>query len=689
MNANLSPPRRLGCSSIVFAMLLTTTFLPPAPVRAAAPADSPRADPAARMTVNGRVLDPQGKPVPGASVMAYARSASPGALMVPERVYPAEVGRATSDGSGRFRLETIRTSSSRHIEFGAVALAPGYGAGWADLDVDADQPSVDIRLRPEQVIQGRLFDLKEQPAAEVKLSVTAIRRVLDQRENVAFRNNFEGPAFWWLHPDDMPGWPRPVTTGADGRFTVHGAGPGLRVFLSVLDPRFFNQILAVDTDAGSNAKPPAFALQPARSFTGRVTYADNGKPVPHARVIVSGFEQLVVGVGPRPFLSEADAEGRFRANAGPGAHGAVSAAPPDGQPYLATNHRIDWPKGAIAQSVDLALPRGALIRGKVAEQGSGRPVAGAEVMDFVRQKANEAPQGRGGPIETAADGSFEMATSPRPGYLIIRGPGDDYAFQEIGTNRLFDGMPGGRRMYAHAFVAHDAKPGGESQEVRVVLRRGATVKGRVLGPDGQPVPETWLFSRVILSNPNGMQRLWRGDGHGTARNGRFEVHGLDPDAEVPVHFLDPKQKVGATVLLSGKSATGGPITVRLEPCGTATARLVGPDGKPIGGFAPPRLLWMVVTPGPLAGIKAQEEGALFADYDSAMAIDPINHAKDPTSDAQGRIAFPALIPGATYRIIDFTTIRSPAGVQARKEFTAKPGEALDLGDIRIEKPPAS
>ena len=34
-----------------------------------------------------------------------------------------------------------------------------------------------------------------------------------------------------------------------------------------------------------------------------------------------------------------------------------------------------------------------------------------------------------------------------------------------------------------------------------------------------------------------------------------------------------------------------------------------------------------------------------------------------------------------------TTARDPAGTQVRKEFSLKPGETLDLGDIRIEKPP--
>jgi hypothetical protein len=47
------------------------------------------------------------------------------------------------------------------------------------------------------------------------------------------------------------------------------------------------------------------------------------------------------------------------------------------------------------------------------------------------------------------------------------------------------------------------------------------------------------------------------------------------------------------------------------------------------------------------------------------------------------VIFPVLIPGATYQILDV----SNEGVRPiRKEFTIKPGETLDLGDIRIEKP---
>ena len=182
-----------------------------------------------------------------------------------------------------------------------------------------------------------------------------------------------------------------------------------------------------------------------------------------------------------------------------------------------------------------------------------------------------------------------------------------------------------------------------------------------------------MISRVMLGPLGRTQQDWRGDQHGNTRNGQFEIHGLDPDAEVPVYFLEPNRKLGATAYFSGKSASGGPVTVRLEPCVTAKARLVDPDGKPVGGFSKPWLISMVVTPGPFASNKTRKEGLLLADEARLTAVDPINYEHNPVSDAQGRITFPALIPGATYRIIDRTPFRGPDGPQHRKDFTVKSG----------------
>ena len=223
---------------------------------------------------------------------------------------------------------------------------------------------------PEQVIQGRLFDLQGRPAQGVTVSVSRILRILlrDSENSDPQRRRFEGPLYWWARVNDWPAWPKPATTDADGRFSVHGVGRGLQATLSIIDSRFALQMIEVETDNSPDAKSVTMALRPAQIITGRVTYADTGKPVPHAPLIVSarGGGQR----GTRPTYFQTDADGRFRANPSPGDEFTVSAAPPAGQPYLGASKSFEWPKGAIEHSLDLSLPRGVLIRGKVTEEGS-------------------------------------------------------------------------------------------------------------------------------------------------------------------------------------------------------------------------------------------------------------------------------------------------------------------------------
>ena len=255
-------------------------------------------------------------------------------------------------------------------------------------------------------------------------------------------------------------------------------------------------------------------------------------------------------------------------------------------------------------------------------------------------------------------------------------------YQAIGQRMIREGEPGGRRFYAHAFIPHEPKPGAQGSEVRVPLRRGITVKGRAVGPDDRSIPTAAMISRVLLQPSPSAGLLWQPNYTAQVRDGRFEIHGLDPHVEVPIHFLESKGKLGATAHFSGKSASGEPVTVRLEPCGMAKARLIDRDGKPVAGFRGASLIAIVVTPGASLGVPEQR-GQLAADQAGLLGIDPINYAPGPFSDAEGQVTLPALIPGATYSV----RTRSPGGAPSfRRDFTVKSGEILDLGDIRIENP---
>jgi hypothetical protein len=230
-----------------------------------------------------------------------------------------------------------------------------------------------------------------------------------------------------------------------------------------------------------------------------------------------------------------------------------------------------------------------------------------------------------------------------------------------------------------------------SQEVNPVLRRSATVEGRAVGPDGQPVRNAWIFSRLNLDPSRAAARSWTGSYHGKLRNGRFEIHGLAADAEVPVYFLEPERKLGTVINLSVKSAAGAPITVRLEPCGSARTSLVDSEGNPITKPVRELGITMVVTPGPARNNFPNPNDKTIlpsADEYDLTIIDPINYEKELAPDASGQIMLPVLIPGATYRFIDSTMfVRGQTGQEIRKEFTVKPGQKLLLGDIRITKPP--
>ncbi len=215
---------------------------------------------------------------------------------------------------------------------------------------------------------------------------------------------------------------------------------------------------------------------------------------------------------------------------------------------------------------------------------------------------------------------------------------DDYVLREFGGDgdgALIESGPGHRRFYAHAYRAVDLKPDGPDQEIDIALRRGATIRGRVVGPDGRPVPDAWVFSRIILRTPamGGWKSFYvlpTGRGRGQVRDGRFALHGLDADVEVPVFFLEPERKLGATARFSGRSASGGPVTVRLEPCGTARCRLVDPEGKPLDRYPAASVMTMIVTPGSLHRRKPAKDDPLFANESRPVRARPGElHARPP------------------------------------------------------------
>lgn len=231
------------------------------------------------------------------------------------------------------------------------------------------------------------------------------------------------------------------------------------------------------------------------------------------------------------------------------------------------------------------------------------------------------------------DGQFQIAVLPGPGHLLVHAESGSYILREVGSSLLSSGKPGGQRYYAHAILKIDPTPDAKSLELTIELQPGASIAGRIVDEQGQPVQEAVVVSRLDIWSH---WLSWHGKPQ-PAPGGKFELTGLKDGIEYPTHFLDPKRRLGATVQLNAGEKEP---TVILKSCGSALARFVDDKGQPLADYSP--TIHIVVTSGTQPyDYKAMQAGALSADSDFAANIDRLNHG-DLKTDAAGKLTIPAL-----------------------------------------------
>jgi beta-lactamase regulating signal transducer with metallopeptidase domain/protocatechuate 3,4-dioxygenase beta subunit len=623
--------------------------------------------------ISGQVVDPTGKSLPGAQVVVVGR---PRSVTFNELLTDSLklLGLTKADEQGRFSLNVPRLSSAGYYDAKAVAASDGFNFGWQTIGLDVEQPNVLITLTTEQTIHGQVLDSKGQPAANVKVFMTGGKY---------------GEPQCWRPPSQIPFWPKPVTTDKDGRFTLRGIDRDQAVSLQVLDDRFAIDWMYISpsdmVDERVQVGPSGEVTlmpSPARIFEGEITYADTHRPVANARVEIGASNDPTRCIMNMAGLT--DAAGRFRLNQYAGKIFYITVVPPEGEPYLIFQKELKLADGEQSPKIEIALPRGILLQGKVIDKESGRPVAGAAIKYEEYAKPPYAPE-RILPDHlphdidgvTKADGTFAIGVPPGPGVLFVQGPGNDFVSQTVSSAEFQPENYYKRRYYTCAFKPVDLIIDQEPAKLEIALRRGVTVRGKIVGPDKRPTGDVQILSRHFVS---GNEYYFRcGIGQITAQDGQFELHGLDPDVAVPFIFLDSKNELGTVAEISGKSDRDKPLVVRLTPCGQAVARFVDPDGKPLVKYEPS--LQIVVTPGPCHYDLKRAKKQLVSDEDFVSNFDRLHYWHKIMTDDQGRCTFPALIPGATYRIPIFHDY----GDWGESDFTVKSGQTLDLGDIVLQK----
>jgi RNA polymerase sigma factor (sigma-70 family) len=640
----------------------------PAPAAGPTPAATPGPVAEDQMTVTGRVFAPDGQAAAGIPVTLMALPKHrPGHPEPRAQV----LGQAQSDPQGGFRFTVARTSSRTHSWVTVFSDAWPRGVGGSAVDPDALQPEAVVRLDPPQTLRGRLVDLQGNPAAGVPLRLVQVKGPLSGRDGFVAE-----PVTGGLRTDDQ-GW-----------FTLGRLGRNWTVRLDVHDDRFARQTLEFETREPERPEAPTRSLAPAHVLMGQVTYADTGRPVAGARLVVEARQDgryfNLAGASD----GRTDADGRFRLLPYAGNFFTLFVHPPEGEPYLLLQKTVTVPRGERQQEVNLALQRGVLVRGKVTEAGSGKPVAGASVKVWQRDARD--PVLLPGMIDrkmvaSGPDGVFQVVVPPMPGELLVKGPTADYLHRGIGPIQAEFVAASGLPFYPDRVVPVDLQPGVPPPDVAVTLHRGVTVRGRVEGPDGRPVARALLVARGYLP----LGTYFYHDSVQPVREGRFELPGCDPRKTHRVYCLDAEHRLGAVVDLPGRPEEDGePAPVRLAPCGAAVVRLIDPQGRPLANFLvnQDRRLLALNLLATAAWPFDSGKGISQAEPLHPLRLETTLHwalpDKDLRTDARGRLTFAPLIPGARYRL----NIWEGNDDRLEKEFKVTAGQTLDLPDITLKQP---
>ena len=435
--------------------------------------------------IKGRVLDPEGKPQAGARLFLLSE-ASQGKSET--------AARATTDEDGCFNFSARR----EEVEQGGkvVASAKDHGPDWKELGQPDPKGELTLRLVRDDVrINGRVLDLEGRPVAGVNVKAFSLNRG-------DLKAWFEGilahryPQLRGGIRPEAAGATTSAVTGKDGRFRLTGFGRDRVVYLSLdganIEKADFEVVTRHEIPAGlrrgNNGVYPArfdHIAGPGKVITGTVRDKRTGKPL-------AGIS-VACPMTPSWIWATTDAEGRYRLTGVPKHKQYYVGA--GGVPYFnCTKHEVADTPGLEPVPVDFALERGVLVRGKLLDKATGKPVPGRvsfialpdnpNLKDFT--DLNKPHMLASDPGRTKRDGSFAVVAIPGPGLLVARADEDQHYLPAI--------VPEPRPQISnileeyHAVVRIDPSEDNAKSLTRdIALEPARTRKGSVVGPDGKPL----------------------------------------------------------------------------------------------------------------------------------------------------------------------------------------------------------
>jgi RNA polymerase sigma factor (sigma-70 family) len=679
-----------GAGALAHQALTPAQIETPAIQKSEAPAPKDRTTPKAAkdsigdkdaVTFSGRVVDPDGKPVPSAKLHLIVHS------WVKKPLY---VG-TTGGKDGAFRLSVGAERSRPYIDESSwsqtsiVATAEGYGPAVNLPRELASSGDLTLRLAKDDVpIQGRILDLQGKPMAGVTVRVGALSTPtagdLTPWLKAIEANPQDGypieHRFLETVREATPIFPT-VVTDAQGRFELKGIGRERLVAINLEGPTIARSYVSVRTRPGKKIEAAMFGDNPAG---GKLTYygatfehlAAPGRPiigavrdkdtrVPLAGVTIQSHRFAGSNTsGDSSVRTVTDKDGKYRlVGMAKAAGNAIKAAPATGQPYLQSVREVEDAPGLEPITVDFDLKRGVLVKGRVLDKATEKPVfANVQYLPFAdNPRYKNVPGFTVEPyLQTGEDGAFQIVALPGRGLLTARGWSDHYRMA-VGADKFpkkdrYAGSDEFLTTAPHLFsptTTHtlvEINPDEKALQLAcdILLDPGTMPRGTVVGPDGKPLGGTRAFGLTAYGRQT---RNWS---RAPLKHAEFTVYGLEAKDERPVVFIHADKHLAGAVKVRGDAKE--PLTVKLEPWGIVTGRLVTEDGKPQSGVL----------------LQIADRLLLNNDYQT---------------DKDGRFRIEGLAPGMQYTLAVVQNGKPTA--QLFTGLTVKSGESRDLGDIQAKR----
>lgn len=564
-----------------------------------------------KIVLHGRVLDPDSKPLAGATVF-FLPTADEGDS---QKEPPSEV---KSGAEGRFRFAVDRS----HLKSGRwlAAAAEGYALDWIDAD-KLGPGEITLRLVKDLPITGRILTLEGRPVKGASIQVKEVEAPPEGDLSPVLRTIQRDGNRVFTHPlryctvGTGARFLTPVKTDEQGRFRLTGLGKERIVRLWVEGPAIEHQILYVLTRPKLNVKElvesapdrigllmrlpaiygPTFEhlVGPTKPISGMVRERVTGKPLPdvwiNGSVRIAWWENYV--------KVKTDKEGRYRILGLPKARSYHVSVWGLQKNYLQVGKTVGDSEGLAPITLDFELVHGVRVSGRITDKATGKPVPAA--LWYVPLENNKhfgaLPGADNGLFaglghRNEKDGSFNLLAPPGPGIIRVRAevehnPYTEAALDPVDLSKAASADPEGSlgvtflgaggiylTLSGHnSYRIIDPAADASSLTCDFTFDRGGTRTGTVVEPEGKPLTGVHVQG---LSAMGGAKVL---------TDSSFKAIALNPAHPRTIAFAHKERKLVGAVRLGGDEKE--PVRVRLQLGAVLTGRVLDEDGKPSPGVA--------------------------------------------------------------------------------------------------------